>query len=287
MTEPRDIELEIPEGTIAARRWGDPSGLPVLAAHGWLDNAGTFDRLAPRLDDVDLVSFDFPGHGRSHHRGAGAAYHFADWIPVFFDLADSLGWREFSILGHSMGAAAGALAAGTYPARIRRMVLIDGFGPWTTPEDEAPAQFREGLDERRTILSKNSRRYESREDAASTISTIYGMTPEAVMPLLNRGLERREDGWCMTYDLQLRAASMLRFTEGQVLAFLRRIDCPTLLIRPEEGWPWDAEQIRPRIDAVSDLTIEKVEGGHHVHLSSPTVLGGLVQAFLTPASESR
>jgi pimeloyl-ACP methyl ester carboxylesterase len=255
--------------------------MPVLAAHGWLDNAATFDRLAPLLEGFDLVAFDFPGHGQSDHRPAGAAYHFADWIPVFFDIADELGWKDFSVLAHSMGAAAASLAAGVYPERIRRMALIDGFGPWTTPAEEAPQQFREGLDERRAILTKSSRRFASRRDAAETVGTIYGMSPTEVRPLLERGLVEAGDGYRLTYDLQLRAASMLRFTEQQVLAFLRRIEAPTLLVRPSQGWPWDAQQIRPRLEAVEDLQVLRVDGGHHVHLAEPTVLARRVQAFLS------
>jgi pimeloyl-ACP methyl ester carboxylesterase len=261
--------------------------MPVLAAHGWLDNAASFDRLAPRLEGFDLVAFDFPGHGRSDHRPAGSAYHFADWIPVFFDLADALGWNTFSMLAHSMGAAAASLAAGVYPERIRRMALIDGFGPWTTPAEEAPQQFREGLDERRAILQKSNRRFASRRDAADTVATIYGMSPDEVGPLLERGLVETDDGWQMTYDLQLRAASMIRFTEEQVLAFLRRIEAPTLLIRPSRGWPLDEEQIRPRLEAVADLNVQRVDGGHHVHLAEPTVVDRRVQSFLSdpPAQE--
>ena len=34
---------------LACRLWGDASGLPALALHGWLDNAASFDALASRL----------------------------------------------------------------------------------------------------------------------------------------------------------------------------------------------------------------------------------------------
>ena len=36
---------------MAARCWHDSNKPPLLALHGWLDNAASFDLLAPQLDD--------------------------------------------------------------------------------------------------------------------------------------------------------------------------------------------------------------------------------------------
>jgi len=46
-----------------AKQWGDPEGIPTIALHGWLDNANTFDRLAPRIPELNLVALDFAGDG--------------------------------------------------------------------------------------------------------------------------------------------------------------------------------------------------------------------------------
>ena len=43
----REVSIPVPWGVIAGREWGSPAGLPWIALHGWLDNAGTFDTLAP------------------------------------------------------------------------------------------------------------------------------------------------------------------------------------------------------------------------------------------------
>ena len=46
-----------------------------LALHGWLDNAGSFDTLAPQLVAAcprhALLCLDYPGHGRSSHLPPG------------------------------------------------------------------------------------------------------------------------------------------------------------------------------------------------------------------------
>ncbi len=277
-----ELEIVIPGLTLAVKSWGPRDAKPVLSAHGWLDNAATFDRLAPMLDGFRLVAFDFPGHGRSQHRPAGVAYHFIDWVPIFFDVADALGWPTFSLLCHSMGAASASLAAGTFPERIERMVLIDGLGPWSAPADKAPDQLAKAIEERRILSEKSARVFATPDDAAQTVAEVHGLSPENARYLVDRGLEQRDDGqWRFSYDLHLRGASSLYMTEEQVLAFLRRVTCPSMLIRPTDGWPTDMERLRARVDAVAGMRLVEVDGGHHVHLEHPERIAELVQDFLS------
>ena len=54
---------------------GSAPGTQWLALHGWLDNAGSFDTLAPQLVSAcprhALLCLDYPGHGRSSHLPPG------------------------------------------------------------------------------------------------------------------------------------------------------------------------------------------------------------------------
>jgi pimeloyl-ACP methyl ester carboxylesterase len=278
---PTEIDIDIPGLTLAAKAWGPDDGRPVLAAHGWLDNAASFDRLAPLLDGLRLVAIDFPGHGRSEHRPVGAAYHFIDWVPVLFDAADALGWQSFSLLCHSMGAAAATLAAGTFPERVERMALIDGLGPWTTPADQAPEQLAKALEERRVLADKKPRQFPSPEAVVSIVAEIHAISVDNANLLVERGLERQdEDHWGFSYDLTLRGASHLRLTEEQVLAFFGRIACPTLLVRPKNGWPADPELMQRRIGAIDALRVADVDGNHHVHMQHPERVVDIVRSFL-------
>ena len=51
------------------KTWGNPQGIPVICLHGWLDNACSFDALAPLLpnDSHKFIAIELPGHGFSSH----------------------------------------------------------------------------------------------------------------------------------------------------------------------------------------------------------------------------
>ena len=52
--------------TLAALSW-EGEGEPVLALHGWLDNAASYIPLAAEWSRT-MVALDFSGHGHSDHR---------------------------------------------------------------------------------------------------------------------------------------------------------------------------------------------------------------------------
>lgn len=57
-------------GRLSAKLWGTDQRRPILALHGWQDNAGTWDPIAPMLcKNRSILALDFPGHG------------YSSWIP--------------------------------------------------------------------------------------------------------------------------------------------------------------------------------------------------------------
>ncbi|HZX81878.1 MAG TPA: alpha/beta fold hydrolase, partial [Lysobacter sp.] len=98
----REIHLDTPFGRLAALRFGH-GGVPVLALHGWLDNAASFLPLSSHLPGLDIVALDLPGHGASAHLPASAEYTLVNAARAVLGAADALGWSRFSLLGHSMG----------------------------------------------------------------------------------------------------------------------------------------------------------------------------------------
>ena len=279
---PEELELVIPGLKLAARAWGPADGRPVLCFHGWLDNAATFDALAPRLHGLRLVCLDMAGHGWSEHRHLSASYDFIYWVPEALAAAEALGWERFSVLAHSLGASVGLCLAGTVPERVERLALIDGLGPLVDAPEEAPQRLARAIAARRRMLAKAPPSYATVEDAAEHKQrAMPGLSLASARLLTKRGLRRRAGGdhvW--RHDPRLRGHSMLRLTEEQVQSFMRRVSCPVLVVRPRGGWPVEQAQVQARLDCLRSVELIEVDGGHHVHLDNPGALREQVQDFL-------
>ena len=112
----------------AGLAWGEASGVPTIALHGWMDNAASFYRLGPLLHGVRLCALDLSGYGRSELRPALRSSHPFEHVSDVLAVADRLGWERFSIVGHSMGANIALYVSGVVPERVHRCVLLDSFG---------------------------------------------------------------------------------------------------------------------------------------------------------------
>ena len=131
----KEISFTAPWGIIAAKAWGPKDGKPFLGLHGWLDNANTFDKLAPLLpDNIRFIAVDFPGHGKSAHRWPGMPYLQFEYVADIKKIVSQLGWEKFSFISHSLGAFVASLYAGCFPNEVENLVLLDygGYPAWRT-----------------------------------------------------------------------------------------------------------------------------------------------------------
>ncbi|MCE7873579.1 alpha/beta hydrolase [bacterium CPR1] len=259
---------------LATLEWGPPEGLPFIALHGWLDNAGTFSRLAPLLSGLRLVAVDLPGHGRSPHR---EQYSFVDGVVDAVRLADRLGWERFSLLGHSMGAGVACLTAGTLPERVEHLALIEGLGPLSSQAEDAPAQLARALayEARPPII------YSSYEQAVARIASTRGLSRKSAELLAERVVVSVPGGLSFGHDPLLRAPSRLRLTEPEVLAFFRRISCPTLVVEAENGMRFYEDVAEGRLKALQGpVKVVRLAGGHHLHLEDPEPVASEIRRFL-------
>lgn len=261
-----NLEISVNGLTLAGLR-RQSGGPRVLACHGWLDNAHSFLPLAGELENLDLFCLDWPGHGRSDDRPAGCRYHFDDYVWDVLGAADALGWKEFHLLGHSLGGAACALVAAGAPERIRSLTLIEGVGPLSTPAGDAAAQLRAAVEKSRY----RPRRLHAGIDSAIKARAINGdLGMDAARLLAERGLLEKQDGWQWRHDLRLTWPSSQRYTEPQVLNLLGAIEAPVLAIGAEPPSGIIPEHLlQRRLAALRNSTVRSHAGGHHLHMKHP------------------
>ncbi|QFT55864.1 alpha/beta fold hydrolase [Microbulbifer sp. THAF38] len=264
---PREISLEFDSKTIAARQWGDGTGEPVLALHGWLDNCASFDRLAPLLEGINLVAMDMAGHGRSYHRSPHANYNIWEEAEDIIGVSEALGWRNFSLLAHSRGAIASVITAGAFPKRIKRLALIDGLVPPATKDNEAPDILAKAIAQRARYSQRRAKVYPTFEAAVEArMNGMFPLSEWAARALAERGTLPLEGGYTWSNDPRLMAASSAKLNEAQVRAFLSRLSMPVHLVLAEEGIANMIERLRPVLESYKNIEVREIPGGHHLHM---------------------
>jgi len=270
--------------TLAARYWPG-EGMPIVALHGWLDNANSFVPLAEHLPNP-ILAMDFAGHGLSAHRPDGVATHFADHVRDVLALLDDAGLEKCILLGHSMGAGIATLFAATFPERVDKLVLVEGIGPMSGEPGEGPNQLRRSIDETQALAGKQKPCYTKFDGAVTARTRGFGGLSEACSALLcERGLVQTEQGWTWRSDARLRVASSLRMTEPQVEAFLRAIQAPTLLVVGEQGMGGNG-MFDHRTHWIASLQVVRLPGRHHLHMESPQPVANAIKAFIAVPTDS-
>jgi pimeloyl-ACP methyl ester carboxylesterase len=280
MTIVREISVALPHLRLAARVWGDPALPRLIALHGWLDNAASFDRLSPLLcEHFHIVALDLPGHGRSDHRPPGAWYHYVDYLGEVLAAADALGWQRFGLLGHSLGGAVASVLAAASPERIERLLLIEALGPLAGEAEQALVQLQRALSQRGALQGKAMRVFASEDEAVRARAQASDLSLEVAQILVTRGIRALSGGFVWSSDPRLTLASPQRYVEAQILTLLEGIRAPTRLILAEPAPVFLAESmINARIARVRGIEVVRQPGHHHLHLENPQPVAAAILA---------
>jgi pimeloyl-ACP methyl ester carboxylesterase len=112
-------------GPLAA---GDPTASgpwPYLLVHGSMDRSTSFVRLAARLPDSTVITYDRRGYAGSSARAPSE--DFADQVA---DLLEVVAGREVVAFGHSFGGDVVLAAAQRHPELIRAALVWEAPMPW-------------------------------------------------------------------------------------------------------------------------------------------------------------
>lgn len=279
MIQPETLQLTVDGLTLGALRWRQGrASKPVLALHGWLDNANSFVPLARYLQDVDLVAIDWPGHGLSGHLEASAHYHFTDLVLWAFGAADQLGWQRFNVLGHSLGACVAPFLAVACQPRISTLVLLEASGPLTEPAKLLPPRLRQFYQDA-CRDARPPRQFSDIDEAVEIRLAATEMAPASARLIVERQLRNSGEGYHWRFDSRQRAASAVYLMEEQVLAVLGEVHCPVLAIVSSQGYIKNRPTTERRFRMLQGATVVEVDGWHHMHMDSPEPTAMAINPF--------
>ncbi len=288
MSEPREQTIDVRGLPIHIIEWGETRRQPVLLVHGFLDQAyswrpfvGALQRAAKQ--PLWIIAPDCRGHGDSGWVGTGGYYHFPDYVSDIDCVVQTLGLERFALIGHSMGGTISFLYAGTFPSRVTELVLIEGIGPPGMTFSDAPSRMEKWITDIRERGRHHFREYTNVEAGAAQLQqTNPRLNGGLALDLARTGMKQNEKGkWVWKFDPLHRTAAPQPFYTAQTLEFLRRIECPVLIVEGKESRQTRRPDKQQRYDAIAHherIVID--DAGHMVHQDRPEALAAAVRDFL-------
>ncbi|MCP5334396.1 MAG: alpha/beta hydrolase [Oceanospirillaceae bacterium] len=275
----KNFEVSVRGMQLRGIRFGQ--GKPLLALHGWLDNAASFSKLAPLLTGYEVFAVDLPGHGLSDHLPAQQHYHVWQGTEDVELLADALGLTEFALMGHSMGAAIATLYAAVFPQRISHLVLLDALGPLTHEPVQAVDNMRDAILQMKAIKPEQRVLPAAESFISTRLQGPLALQQEAAELIVGRAIQAVPGGFCWRSDKRLKNPSLLRLSNEQLQAFLQAIRAPVLGLFASDGI-YTREFIDGRWQHLqANKELHWLIGGHHFHLQGDVAdVARRVLAFL-------
>lgn len=282
MNQVRECEFEVDGMTIAGRMYGGPSGTPVLAMHGWLDNCASFEPLSNHLSNIQLLAIDMPGHGLSSHRPPDRPINIWDDLPLLLMLADQLEWDQFTLIGHSRGAGIASLFSACFNERVSKLVLLDGGAPVSTKPEDSVKQLAKATKAWTRRAGKRTPNYPTYDQALEARKRAVGaISEEAAVLLLERGLTKSEAGFGWRTDPLLTVPSMMMLTPEQSDQFTAQIEAPVCMILAEGGRLATPERLDTLNQKFQNVEIHQLPGGHHLHMEKQApAVADIINRFL-------
>jgi pimeloyl-ACP methyl ester carboxylesterase len=274
--------------------WGDPALITaerpaLLLLHGWMDVGASFqfmvDALAP---DRYILAPDWRGFGLTEAPPTDS-FWFPDYLADLDALLDTLlPGQAIDLVGHSMGANVAMLYAGVRPARIRRLVNLEGFGMPPTRATMAPTRYERWLDALKSPLQLRS--YPNLEAVAQRLRLNNPrLTPAHAAWLAGHWSRADADGqYHLLANVAHKRINPVLARQDEAIACWRRIAAPVLWLEGAQTRLFDLwAEAYPRGDFDARLAevpqLQKLmidDCGHMLHHDQPQQVAAHIEGFL-------
>lgn len=262
--------------------------LTVLALHGWLDNAASFQPVIRALQeqaesdptafqrDIDFIALDFAGHGHSQHRPLGAWYYFTEYVADVATLIDSQEWSNVHLVGHSMGGYVAQMLAAVKPDQVQQLTVIEAMGLWLGTEGNLVTHLQKALAHRSELRSKAAPCYKDLQRLVKMRAELNDLSLDLARLLIERSVAETPLGFQWRVDPRVRLASPIRFTEMHAVDMLKSIKCPMQVILGDRGHENLLQAVNNWQQYVQNFSQITIQGGHHAHMQEPEVIARIL-----------
>ncbi len=264
--------------------WGDPKEETYVFVHGVRDQGRSWDHFLDALIRRGVpikhaVALDLRGHGDSEWPSTSRGYAHEDFLTDLAGLLKHLDKQPVTIIGHSLGGSMCLLYAGTFPEKVKRMVLLESLGPFARADDEVPNIMADRLKGRDYVEIPFP--HETLEAAAKALQKTFPLIPDkAALHMARHGAHAKGGRYRWKHDPILRYRTTTAMSEGQVEAFIRRLKCPILFVYGTES-DFMKSVRGHRAQLFPNAQIIPIQGaGHHIPHEKPEELAEVVVPFL-------
>lgn len=292
---------------VHVRRWGAPpsaAGQPLLVLlHGWMDVGASFQFVVDALDAAFaagrcILAPDWRGFGLTSLPVPCDHYVYADYLADLDALLDHYApeGAPVDLVGHSMGGNIALHYAGARPARVRRLVSLEGFGLPATQPAQAPQRMAQWLDALKQLRRGDIalKPHASAADVARRLMKNNPRLPPGKAQWLARHWARPDaDGaWRVLGDAAHKIPSPMLYRAEEAMAAYAAITAPVLAVqaRSQASAQWWADiwkgqytldEYHQRLAHVRHCRVAEVaDAGHMLHHDQPQAVARLVQDFL-------
>ena len=141
------------------RLWGPATSdlPPLVLVHGWMDVSASYQFVVDAFSQAfaqgrRIIAPDWRGFGLTAPPVPTDHYFFPDYLADLDQLLDHYApGTPVDLVGHSMGGNVAMFYAGARPARVRRLVNLEGFGMPASKPTKAPKRYAEWMDELKAL----------------------------------------------------------------------------------------------------------------------------------------